>query len=205
MSVLSLFIVRHGESEGNRGRYYTGHSPSPLTELGHRQAEAVATRLQGLQLDALYASDLLRARQTAEPLARLTSLPILERPSLRERSMGDITGIPFDEAQARHPEVWQALSSRDPAYRPPGGESHQDCGARVAGFLQEIFAAHPSGRLAVISHGIAINHMLVQLLGAAPGASLAYTFRIDNCALTHLDRGERGTVVVTVNDRSHLG
>lgn len=202
---LALFIVRHGESEGNKGRYFTGHGPSPLTALGLRQAEAVARLLAGQALDVLYSSDLPRALQTVAPLARATGLPVRERASLRERNLGDITGVPFDEAAVRHPEIWQALSSRAPDYRPPGGESHEDCGRRIATFLTELHETHPEGRIAIVSHGISINHLLQQLLGSAPGAALGYSFRIDNCSVQRVERSAQGFVkVIAVNDTAHL-
>jgi probable phosphoglycerate mutase len=202
---LSLLIVRHGESEGNKHRYFTGHGPSPLTELGVRQAEATARALATTPLDALYVSDLPRARDTAAPLARLAGVTPRERPSLRERNMGHLTGIPFDEVAARHPEAWSALAARDPSYRPEGGESHEDTGHRLAGFLEELFAAHAAGRVAIVSHGIAINHLLQQLLGHPPGAMPPFVFRIENCSVQRLERSERGTLrVLAINDTAHL-
>jgi broad specificity phosphatase PhoE len=202
---LSLWIIRHGQSQGNRDRFFTGHGPSPLTELGRRQAEATACTLSAIPFTAIYCSDLPRALETALPLAKRTGLTLKQRQSLRERNLGEVTGLHFKEVAVRHPEVWDALAARDPAYRPPGGESHADCGLRIASFLQELFANHSSGRIVIVSHGIAINHLLHQFLGNPPGSVPHYSFRIDNCGVQRLDRTDEGVLhVLAINDTSHL-
>src|SRR5262245_53158838 len=202
---LSLWIIRHGQSQGNRDRFFTGHGPSPLTDLGRRQAEATACTVGAIPLTAIYVSDLPRALETASPLGKRTRLPLLQRQSLRERNLGDITGLHFKEVAIQYPDVWDALAARDPVYRPPGGESHTDCGLRIRSFLEELLANHKSGSIAIVSHGIAINHMLHQLLGHPPGSVPHYAFRIDNCSLQRLDRTDEGVLqVLAINDTSHL-
>jgi broad specificity phosphatase PhoE len=212
---LEIILVRHGQSAGNRDRVFTGHGPSPLTGLGQLQAEAVARALAARPVHAIYSSDLPRALETAAPLVRLAGIAPIPSPGLRERDVGRWTGLTFEEVQASWPEGWQALLSRDPDYRPPDGESHRDCGLRVGAFLDELCAHPPVGpapveeerpvvRVAVFSHGVAINHMLRHVLGVGPGHG-QFFFMVDNASLCRFERRDDGGCrIFTVNDTAHL-
>src|SRR5881227_399124 len=85
METTRILLVRHGQSQGNAERRFGGHSPTPLSELGFRQAEAAARALAVENVNAIYSSDLLRAAQTAEATARATGLEINRTSALRER------------------------------------------------------------------------------------------------------------------------
>ncbi len=201
---LDLLIVRHGESEGNRDRRFTGHGPSPLTDLGRRQADAVGHILAAPPPDAIYVSDLPRTVATAAPLvARTGILPVLTE-RLRERAVGTYTGMTFAEVEATDPAGWAALVARDPGHCPPGGESHHDCADRVGAFLDELVTWHPAGRVVLVSHGVAIHHMLRHLLGLRHAAVHVH-FQVDNCAVQRVERRAGGAVrVFAINDTSHL-
>ncbi len=206
MSTLELVLLRHGESEGNRDRRFGGHGPAPLTALGRLQAAAAAAAiLRDGPLDALYVSDLARAIETARPLAERSGLAPVVTPALRERSVGDWTGRSFEEVQAESPEAWAALLSRDPAWCPPGGESHLVCAARLGGFVDELLARHASGRVALVSHGLAIDHLLRRFLGVGPETVARFVFRVDNASLHRIVRRDDGLYrIASVNDVSHL-
>ena len=201
---LEIVLVRHGESHGNRDRIFVGHGPGGLTERGHRQAEAVAAALADRKIDAIYSSDLPRAMATAKPLCTARSLePILDT-RIRERDVGAYTGLSFQQVKDSDPEGWRALLARDPEHRPPAGESHRDCGVRVATFLDELFAGTEGGHVVVFSHGVAINHMLRHALGIAATTSRTF-FQVDNCSIHHLMRHRDGSFrVIALNDVSHL-
>jgi len=203
---LEIVLVRHGQSEGNRDRVFTGHGPSNLTARGRLQAEATARHLAATAVSAIHSSDLPRALQTAAPLAALTGLQPLTSTDLRERDVGAFTGLTFAEVQERFPEGWQALMSRDPTFRPEGGESHDDCGRRVGRFLDELLAKNPAGRLVVYSHGVAINHMLRHLVGLPASAEPRAFFHVDNCSLSRFEHHpERGSLrILSVNETWHL-
>ena len=202
---LELIIVRHGQSEGNRNRTFTGHGPSPLTERGREEARAVAARIAASPVDALYSSDLPRAVQTAHPISEMTGVPIVQDAALREKNFGDLTGMSFAEIEAKHPDVWHGLLARDPRYQPPGGESHLQCRERMSGFLTRLFESRTAGRVVLVTHGVAINHLLYSLMRTPIDASPAMVFQIDNCSIQRADRQTDGLVrVVCINDRSHL-
>ncbi len=202
---LELVIVRHGQSEGNRDRVFTGHGPSPLTERGHREAQAAARRIAEKPVDAIYSSDLQRALQTAAPIVSATGVELASDPALRERNFGDLTGMPFADIEALHPDVWRALLARDPLFRPPGGESNADCRARMAGFVEDLFTRRAEGRIVLVSHGVAINQLLYHLLGLPPEVPPSVVFGVENCSMQRIERRADGTVrIACVNDRGHL-
>lgn len=199
---LQLVLVRHGESEGNRDGAFTGHSPSPLTARGRAQAERVADALAAPPPDAVYASDLRRAVDTAAPLAARLGLSVIAREGLRERDMGAWVGRTFKDIEANDPDDWRRLVDRDLDHRPPQGESHRECAARVGAALAEIVAAHPEGRVVVVSHGVAMHHMLRHLLRVDDPRTL---FHVENCALQRLTVSAAGLVrIQALNDTRHL-
>jgi alpha-ribazole phosphatase len=199
---LQLVLVRHGESEGNRDGAFAGHSPSPLTPRGRAQAERVAEALAAPPPDAVYVSDLRRALDTAAPLAARLGLALIAREALRERDMGAWVGRAFKDLEAHEPDEWRRLVDRDPDHRPPGGESHRACGARVGAALDEILAAHPEGRVVVVSHGVAMHHMLRHLLRVDDPRT---HFHVENCALQRLTVSAGGIVrIQALNDTRHL-
>ena len=97
MEVTRLYLIRHGQSAGNAEGRFGGHSPSPLSELGLHQAELTAQSLAKEKISAIYSSDLVRAMQTAEPLAKSLDLEIIATSDFRERHVGVLEGLTFDE------------------------------------------------------------------------------------------------------------
>ena len=109
----NVLLVRHGQSKGNAERRFGGHTATPLSARGHRQAEATARALKSESLTAIYSSDLARAIETARPLSNLTRLPIHNTSAFRERSVGVMEGLTFEAAAQQHPEQYAALLRRD--------------------------------------------------------------------------------------------
>lgn len=188
-------VVRHAESTANAGAYFASQSDSPLSERGEQQTLALAAALASITIDAVFSSDLSRARRTVEPLASARGLPVVTREDLRERAMGELTGLTFEEAKRRHPDVWAKLVARDPHVAPPGGESHVALGARVRAALSEIGARHRGRTILIGSHGGTIHHVVRQLIGihdldAPPWLS------VDNASVTRVDVVEPAEGVV---------
>ena len=99
-----VYLVRHGETAWNRERRFQGHQDVPLSPAGLFQAERLAQRLKSETFDAVYSSDLKRAVQTAEIVARELALPVVTLKGLRERSMGEWEGLTQEEVAARFPD-----------------------------------------------------------------------------------------------------
>jgi probable phosphoglycerate mutase len=204
MSGTEILLLRHGQSEGNEGNRFGGQGPTPLTARGRAQAEATAAALAREGLTALWASDLVRAVQTAEPIAAATGLKLQTTPALRERSVGVFTGLTFVEAEERYPEVFSALMRRDPDACPPEGETTHDCILRAGAFFDRVVDGADGGRVLLVSHAFTLNLLLRRALAIAVEAPAAF-FRTDNCGLHRLRRTPHGFWnVEALNDRRHL-
>ena len=166
---ITLLLVRHGQSEWNAaGRMQGQTAHVPLTQLGHRQAEAAAVELAGLRPGALLSSDLLRAVQTAEHCARTTGLPFSTTPALREQGYGVLEGRPSHE-------LWDVVDWSDAHWSADGGESLAELHARVAAFLTELCAEPPAPVVALVTHGDTIRAAQAVAAGLGPDAMPAIT------------------------------
>ena len=201
-----VLLVRHGQSEGNAERRFGGHSPTPLSPLGRAQAEATARALASEGVTAVYSSDLLRAVQTAEPLARATGLEISRTAALRERSVGLMEGLTFEEAAAAHPEEYAALLRRDFEHVLAGGESYRQLLDRAAAGLDRAVEQHRGGTLALFSHTGTICILALHLMGARDAPELKPVWiASSNCGITRLELRSDGFVRVSaLNDTRHL-
>lgn len=182
----TLLLVRHAESEANSGAYFGSQSDSPLSARGRRQAHVLAEALRELRIHAVYASDLSRAVDTVRAVADARGLPVQTTPLLRERGVGVLTGVTFDDAKKHHPEVWAKLLSRDPDFVIPGGESQRMLAERVASFLEPLGARHPGETVVVASHGGTIHHLARQLMGIADLAAPPW-IAVENASVTRFD------------------
>src|SRR5215212_4151968 len=136
----NVLLIRHGQSRGNAERRFGGHTATPLSARGHKQAQATARTLKSESLTAIYSSDLARAIETAKPLCNLTGLPINGASAFRERSVGVMEGLTFEDAAQQHPEQYAALLRRDFDYVLAGGESYRQLLDRAMHKLDEIIA-----------------------------------------------------------------
>ncbi|MGE5665914.1 MAG: histidine phosphatase family protein [Betaproteobacteria bacterium] len=153
MQPARLVLIRHGETEWNAAGRLQGAIDVPLSQLGLWQAQRVAERLREEPFAAVVASDLARARQTAEPLADALGLPVQPEPRLRERAYGIFEGERYAGLAERYPAEWAAHLARDPDWVIPGGESIGQLRDRVGEALDEIARRHAGAQVAVVAHG----------------------------------------------------
>ncbi len=147
-----LILVRHGESEGNEARQFSVSPDIGLTERGAEQARVAGRRIAAeFRPCAIVASSFRRARLTAELIAAEVGYvgPVEVEPDLRERSIGELAGAPYD-AMHRHPTY---RHDRFWEWRPEGGESLEDVAQRAGLVLERIALAHPARDVVVVSHG----------------------------------------------------
>jgi probable phosphoglycerate mutase len=175
----TLVLVRHGETDWNRERRWQGHADPGLNAAGRRQAAELAERLASSSFDALYSSDLARARETAEIVAALLGLRVRLDPRLREVDVGEWSGLTSLEVEARYPERFRAR--HDGATPWTRGESYDAMSTRVLQALDEIAAAHESGRVLVITHGGPMRAVWL-----AGGGELSSWRRTSNCDLDEI-------------------
>jgi probable phosphoglycerate mutase len=148
-----LLLVRHGETDMNRELRFQGHVNVALNDVGLEQARRVAARLAGEPADAIYVSDLLRARQTAAPIAEGLSLHAVADAGLREQHFGRVDGMRVDDIQREHPEAWAGWLRFDQDFAMPEGESTRAFHARVIEAFQRLVAAHPAQTVVIVTHG----------------------------------------------------
>jgi broad specificity phosphatase PhoE len=152
--VTTLLLVRHGETDWNRDGRWQGHSDTQLNDVGRRQAARLGDELNGV--DVVYASDLARARETAEILAERLGLDVEVDGRLRERGFGAWEGKTRPEIEA---EFGEALA-RWRAGEGPGADDAEpfaDFAARVKSFLDDVLARHPDETVLVVAHGGSIR------------------------------------------------
>ena len=185
-----IYLVRHGEVVGAETRRFVGHLDVPLSREGEAAMERLASRLAGVPLVAVYASDLGRSRRSAEIIARLHGLEPEPVPALREVAMGRWEGLTADEIKAREPEAFKEWMARLGDFPFPGGEGVVALLARVWPAFERILSAHEGERVAVVGHGGTNRVILCRALGLPLDRALA--FGQDYAALSLLEwRGGR--------------
>lgn len=206
MTATKLFLIRHGQSAGNAEGRFGGHSATPLSELGFEQARVTAEALAKENIHAIYSSDLLRAVQTAEPLSKLTGIPIVTKPEFRERNVGVLEGLTFDESKQEYPNDYYALVNRNVHHVITKGESYSNLLERIKGELRDIIRKHRGHRIAIFTHTGALCFMTLHLLGAIHrGTKQTPWIVTSNCGINRFEiRGPRNIRVLALNDTRHL-
>lgn len=201
-SVTTVLAVRHGETAWNRESRIQGHLDIPLSPLGLAQAQRLAQALAGEPLDAIYASDLGRARQTAAAVAERVGLPVQEDAGLRERGFGCFEGLSWSEIESRWPEQAQRWKRRDPEFGAEGGERLRDFYARAVGAVERLAQAHPGQTLLVVAHGGVMDCLYRAGRRLALEAPRSWT--LGNASINRLLYTPAGLSVVGWNDDLHL-
>lgn len=159
----TILLARHGESDWNRDRRWQGHADRPLTELGREQARALADRLATTELDAVYSSDLERARETAAIVAEPHRLPVRALADLREVDVGSWSGLTRAEAEELFPDAFRRWAAGGEGW--DDGETYEQLSERVVGAVLGIAARHPRDRVLLVAHGGSIRAVHAAALG----------------------------------------
>jgi len=201
-----VIIIRHGQSQGNAEGRFGGHTDTPLSPRGRKQAQATARALASEKFTAIYSSDLPRAIETASPLAKLTGVSLETTDALRERSVGVMEGLTFEEAAEQHPEQYQALLRRDFEHVLLGGESYRQTLDRASRQLDEAIEQHKGGRIALFAHTGTICILILHLMGALDAPELKPVWiATANCGIARFElRDDDFVRVLSINDTRHL-
>ena len=148
-----LLFIRHGETDWNRQQRFQGQIDVPLNAQGHAQAARLAARLAGEPPDAFFTSDLIRARETAAPLADAWGQTPVALAGLREQAFGIFEGLNLAAITAGHPDLWQRWLEHRADFALPGGESLRQFHTRVLSTVRELATAGAGQRLTLVSHG----------------------------------------------------
>ena len=201
MDRTNLLLIRHGANDWLGARRLPGWTPGVhLNEEGRAQAAALARRLAGVPLAALYSSPLERALETAQPLADAHGLAVEVRHGLGDMHAGDWIGRTFDELEKE--ELWPAIQFYPSSVRLPGGESFQGCQARIVADLDTIRRAHAGQTVAVVSHADPIKMAVAHYLGLP--LDLFQRLTIDPASVTALSFRRLGLQLVCLNHSDAL-
>ena len=204
-----IILIRHGESNGNAQGRFCGFKDVALTEKGVWQAERLAYRLKGLQLDKVYCSDLKRARYTAEIIFKSRGIEIISSSNLREMNFGIWEGHTFEEIKEKNEYGEEFISwLKNPNAIPtiPQGESFIDFKNRIINELDRILKEHhklsTDKPIAIVSHGGAIRIILCNVLNL----DMKYMWKIEQfpAALNIIDYYDGKGFISLLNDTSHL-
>jgi len=197
-----LCLVRHGETDWNAERRLLGQQDRPLNAVGLEQANAAAQALSDQRFAAAYTSNLKRASQTAEVIARRMALPLHTATSLRERCFGVLEGLTHDEARAQHPDYYTHFETRDLHCNLGSGESLSHFAQRVVAGLARIATAHANEQVLVVTHGGVLDVIFRHATGRALEARR--DFDIPNAGINWIEIGTNGWAVLAWGQRDHL-
>jgi alpha-ribazole phosphatase len=160
-----IFLIRHGEVVQAETRRFIGHMDVPLSPRGERQCMEQAKTLRAVALAAVFSSDLLRARRSAEIIGAPHGLAPIEMPALREMSMGRWEGLTAAEIQEREPGAFAEWMARVGDFPFPEGESVPDLLARAWPAFASLVRDHAGQAIAIVAHGGTNRTLLCHALG----------------------------------------
>ena len=197
-----IIAIRHGETDWNVAMRIQGQLNIALNEAGRRQARRLAGALADARLDAIYSSDLIRARATAQAVARRAGLEVRTDSGLRERGFGAFEGLTFPEIEQRFPDQARRWRQRDASFGPAGGETLAAFFARVVARVVALAAQHRGEHIAIVAHG----GVLDALYRAATRVPLdaPRTWQLGNATINRLLASDAGLMIVGWADSFHL-
>jgi|SRR5687767_1067762 len=207
MSVTThVLLIRHGQSQGNAEGRFGGHTDTPLSPRGRAEARRTAQALASESFDVIACSDLARAIETAIPLANLVGLELQTAEAFRERSVGVMEGLTFEEAAAQHPEQYAALLRRDFEHVLLGGESYRQTLDRASKKLDEMVDQYKGGRIAIYTHTGTICILALHIMGALDAPELKPVWISSrNCGISRFELRDDGFIrVLAINETRHL-
>jgi broad specificity phosphatase PhoE len=193
MTAAQLIVLRHGRTTWNATGRFQGQADIPLDERGLAQARQVAPLLAELAPTAIFSSDLSRARQTAEPLARACGLPVTTDPRLREIHVGSWEGLTIDEMFTElDDELKRAYLAGEDVRRSPTGETVAEVGERAGTALDEIGRSAADGStVVVVMHGLAARAGVCRMVGF-PVETWKRLSGLHNCGWIIVERHRTG-------------
>ena len=197
-----IIAIRHGETAWNADTRIQGHTDIALSNVGRRQAARLGLALAGEPITAIYASDLLRAWETADYVGRAIAVPVTPEAGLRERSFGEFEGKTFADIEALLPAQAQRWRKRDPDFSPAGGESLVTLRDRVVGAASRLAARHPGELIALVGHGGVMD--VLYRAATRLDIQAPRTWALGNAAINRLLWTLEGFTLVGWADTRHL-
>jgi broad specificity phosphatase PhoE len=202
--MLTIHLVRHGDTAQAADGIFCGDLDPPLTARGREQAELVGKAASALKLTALYCSPKLRARQTAEPIARVSGLTPDVQDGLREIAYGSWEGRKETEIHATEPAAYNAWHDDPGLYSPPGGETAFAIAARALPVIRLVQERHAAGHVMLVSHKATVRILVCALLGI-PLQRFRTHVACPTTSITSFELGPEGALLIGAADVHHLG
>jgi len=202
MQATRIIAIRHGETAWNVDTRLQGHLDIALNDVGLWQASRVARALAEEPLEAIYASDLVRAWQTAQAIAAVANCPLSSDRGLRERGFGEFEGRTHAEIEANWPEMSLQWRQRMPDWAPPGGESLTHMRERVLTTASSLARRHLGGQIVLVAHGGVMDILYRLATGQELQAPRAWN--LGNAAINRLLWTPDGFTLVGWADTGHL-
>jgi probable phosphoglycerate mutase len=202
MLATRIIAIRHGETAWNVDTRLQGHLDIALNSRGLWQAEQAARALEAEPIEAIYASDLLRAWHTASAIAQTTAAPLVASQNLRERCFGSFEGKTYAELEAQWPEASLRWRQRQPDWAPPGGESLLTLRERISGTVDVMAAQHLGGQIVLVAHGGVLD--VLYRLATGQELQAPRTWHLGNAAINRLLWTPEGLTLVGWGDTRHL-
>lgn len=199
-----LYLTRHGETIWNRLGKTQGIQDTNLTDLGRMQAKKLGEQLKkNNNINAIYCSDLLRARETAEIIGKEISIEPTSSPLLREVAFGNWEGLSIPEIEEQYPGQL-ARWRNELTFAPEGGESLLAVQDRIVSFIKMIKEKHQNSddNILIVSHAATTKVIILSLIGIP--LSLLTHFKISQASLSLLNVQQDGSSIIYLNDTCHL-
>jgi probable phosphoglycerate mutase len=200
--VTRIIAVRHGETAWNAISRIQGQLDIGLNDTGRWQAQQLALALEGAGISALYASDLRRARQTAQAVARRCGLQVHCDPGLRERGFGIFEGHTYADVELRWPEQALRWRQREPDFGADGGETLAAFYARSVACAARLAARHPGEEIMLVAHGGVLD--CLYRAATRVGLQAPRSWQVGNATINRLLHSPEGFSLVGWNDAMHL-
>ena len=199
-----IFIVRHGQTSGNRARKYFGITDIELNEEGIIQAGLISKRLKRENICRIYSSNLKRAFKTAEIIAKPHKINVESKKDLMEINFGDWEGLSFQEIQKSYPHEFSKWQNNIMDFTIPHGESVLELKKRVEPAFSEILNSAVENNVVIVTHGGPIRVILSKILSPNALETTFWKIKQDNAALNIIENIDNTQVISLVNDTSHL-
>ncbi len=193
---MRLYLVRHGESEGNKRRLIFGSADFPLTCLGQRQAAEAGEKMREISISHCYSSTLMRAAETARICLSGRDVPITYHDELREQHMGEFEEGGFQELTERYPDSFPAMMANWVENPPLGGESFREVFRRVTGFVQEVLERGEDAM--IVAHNGPLSMLAVWLMDA-PMECVENFYFLHGCYTSFIIKKNRRNVLEFFN------
>ena len=200
---MKLHLVRHGETEWNKLGRFQGQQDIALNPRGLAQAKETARAMADDGVIALYSSPLQRTMQVANEISRLTSVPVVPLPGVKELNLGELEGVTGEEMRTIWPDVYSAWSQDPGTLSMPKGESLSQLQDRAWRSLQEVEKAHSGDDvIVVVSHNFAIRTMIHKVLGLP--LTNFHRLSLDLSSVSTVEYTSRGRRLTCYNFTGHL-